>query len=72
MSDNVSSWGSLSKITKEREGRKLSGICSGLGMHTPIPTWLWRAGFVLTALISGVGVIFYIVLEIYMPKASGD
>ena len=44
----------------------LAGVCGGLGEHTPLPAWAWRAIFIVTGL-AGWRVIAYIVLWILMP-----
>ena len=28
----------------------LAGVCGGLGEHTPLPAWAWRAIFIVTGL----------------------
>ena len=43
------------------------GVCSGLGKHTPLPCWLWRAIFVALALVWGVGLPIYVVLWVFIP-----
>ncbi len=47
----------------------LAGICGGLGEHTPMPAWLWRAIFIVTGL-AGWGVVAYIVLWALMPAGG--
>ena len=46
----------------------LSGVCGGLGEHTPLPSWLWRTIFVATTIGIGVGFVAYIALWIFMPR----
>ena len=43
------------------------GVCGGLGEHTPVPSWLWRAVFVTLALAWGAGLPVYAALWIFMP-----
>lgn len=47
----------------------ISGVCGGLGEHTPLPSWLWRTIFVATSIGIGVGFVAYVALWIFMPKA---
>jgi phage shock protein PspC (stress-responsive transcriptional regulator) len=43
------------------------GVCSGLAYFTGTPVWAWRAGFVVTSLLVGGGVVVYIILWCFMP-----
>ena len=45
----------------------LFGICGGLGEHTPLPGWMWRAIFVATALMGSI--LLYVALWLFMPAA---
>lgn len=45
----------------------IGGVCSGLGKHTPIPTWLWRTGFLVALLMFGTGGLVYTILWIVLP-----
>jgi len=56
-------------MTKSHEDLMVSGVCGGLGAHTPIPSWLWRAGLLLLAFAGGAGIGVYIVLWTFMPDA---
>jgi phage shock protein PspC (stress-responsive transcriptional regulator) len=47
----------------------VEGICGGLGEHTPVPAWLWRALFVVVALCWGAGLAVYAALWVFMPPA---
>ena len=49
----------------------LTGICGGLGEHTPLPAWLWRAAFIASTLGAGVGLVAYLALWLFMPRAGG-
>ncbi|MBL8261342.1 MAG: PspC domain-containing protein [Xanthomonadaceae bacterium] len=60
----------LKALTKSSTDRQWDGVCGGLGEHTPWPTWLWRALFVLSALCYGAGLVIYLVLAAYMPSAA--
>jgi phage shock protein PspC (stress-responsive transcriptional regulator) len=48
----------------------LAGICGGLGEHTQVPAWMWRAIFIVTGLAMW-GVVAYIVLWVLMPAGGG-
>ncbi|UWX03496.1 PspC domain-containing protein [Pseudoxanthomonas sp. NC8] len=41
-----------------------------MGEHTPLPSWMWRALFVVTSVSIGIGLIAYIALWLFMPHAQ--
>ena len=60
----------LHTITRSETDRKLGGVCGGLGEHSDIPSWTWRVIFVTLAFFYCVGVPVYILLWIFIPKAT--
>lgn len=60
----------LKQLCKSDSDKRLAGICGGFGEFTPMPSWLWRAIFVASIFIGGMGVVTYIILWIFMPNAS--
>ena len=44
------------QLHRSRRDVWLSGVCGGLGEHTPLPSWLWRVIFVATTTDVGAGV----------------
>jgi phage shock protein C len=54
-------------LSKSKTDRMVGGVCGGLGAYTPIPTWVWRAGFLASVLFFGTGVLVYVVLWIALP-----
>ena len=63
------SW-DLHQLTKSSTDIWVDGICGGLGEHTPVPAWIWRAGFTVLAFAGGAGMIAYGVLWVFMPRAD--
>jgi phage shock protein PspC (stress-responsive transcriptional regulator) len=63
--DKASSF--LSGLTKSKTDVVLGGVCGGFGKHTPIPSWVWRVGFLVAALVFGTGVLVYVILWIALP-----
>ena len=45
----------------------IGGVCGGLAVFTNIPSWTWRILFLLTVLLHGLGVLFYVLLWIFVP-----
>jgi phage shock protein PspC (stress-responsive transcriptional regulator) len=58
----------LRNLSKSKTDCMIGGVCGGLGAHTWIPTWMWRAGFLLALLFFGTGALLYIVLWIALPE----
>jgi len=59
----------IQNLTKSRKDVWIGGVCGGLGEHTPIPSWVWRALFAVMIFGYGVGLAAYIVLWIFVPEA---
>ena len=60
----------LHDLKKSRKDRQIAGICGGFGEYTPLPSWLWRAFFLASLLLGGLGLVAYIILWICMPSAE--
>ena len=58
----------LQRLTKSQDDKWIGGVCGGLGEHSPIPAWFWRFLFAVLFLLYGVGLIFYILLWIFVPR----
>ena len=59
----------LKDLSKSKADLMIGGVCGGLGAHTFIPTWIWRAGFLAALLCFGTGGLVYIILWIALPEA---
>jgi phage shock protein PspC (stress-responsive transcriptional regulator) len=51
--------------------RKLAGVCTAVAHHMAISVTAVRAGFLLLALVHGIGVIAYAALWFALPDAPG-
>ena len=61
----------LRLVSRARDGRRLGGVCAGIGRARGLhPAWI-RAGFVTAALIGGVGVLAYLACWLIIP-AEGE
>jgi phage shock protein PspC (stress-responsive transcriptional regulator) len=58
----------LQTFKRSRRDRWLGGICGALGSRTPAPSWAWRLLFVLLFLAYGTGLLFYVLLWIFVPQ----
>jgi phage shock protein PspC (stress-responsive transcriptional regulator) len=61
---------SLKNLHKSESDRMIAGVCGGFAQATDMPTWLWRIIFVVLACSVGTGILAYILLWIFMPKAA--
>ncbi len=57
----------LHRLARSRSDRLIGGVCGGLGKRTDLPSWAWRVIFCLISLYFGAGVLFYILLWIFLP-----
>ncbi len=57
----------LHRLARSRTDRVIGGVCGGLGKHTDLPPWAWRVIFCLVSLYFGAGLLFYILLWIFLP-----
>jgi len=55
------------KLYRSPADRILGGVCGGLAQYLGVDTNLVRAGFLAFALLTGVGVIVYLVLWLLVP-----
>src|SRR3954447_7587021 len=60
-----------SRLYRSRSQKMIAGVCGGLGEYFDVDPVLIRLLFVVTAFISGVGILAYIVLWIVVPL-DGD
>jgi phage shock protein PspC (stress-responsive transcriptional regulator) len=58
----------LRQLARSRSDRWIGGVCGGLGRHTALPAWAWRLIFFLVALYFGSGILFYVLLWVFLPQ----
>jgi len=56
------------KLMRPREGRKIAGVCLGLAEYFDIDVTLVRLICLISIIMSGIGLIPYIVAWIVMPE----
>jgi len=59
-------------ITRARHGRWLGGVCTGLARRWDVSPGRVRLGFVLAALLVGLGVLVYVAAWLIFPSDSED
>ncbi|MEV4092604.1 PspC domain-containing protein [Streptosporangium saharense] len=58
-------------LGRAEEGRMLTGVCAGLGHYTGVDPVLFRVGFAVLVLGSGIGVMLYIAAFLLMRETNG-
>jgi phage shock protein PspC (stress-responsive transcriptional regulator) len=59
------------RLTRSAEGRLITGVCAGLARYTRIDAVVFRVGFALLVLTTGVGVLLYIGAYLVMATPDG-
>jgi phage shock protein PspC (stress-responsive transcriptional regulator) len=57
----------MTALVRPRRGRIIAGVCAGLAQRFNLTPTLVRAAFVLSVLLPGPQVIFYVILWILIP-----
>jgi len=60
----------LQRLARSRYDRYLGGVCGGLGRHTDLPPWAWRVIFCVVTIYFGAGILFYVLLWLFLPLES--
>lgn len=61
-----------SRLYRHRTDRKLGGVCAGIADYLDVdPTWI-RLGFAIFALMSGLGVVLYLLLWVIVPEQGRE
>jgi phage shock protein C len=60
------------RLVRPVGGRVLAGVCSGLAQWLGLDVTLMRVIFILLGLLTGMGLLIYIVLWIIIPSAGED
>ncbi len=58
------------RLSKSRTNRVIDGVCGGLAEYLGIDPLLVRLGFIILALLNGIGVLVYILLMIVLPRSD--
>ena len=61
--------GFLHRLSLSATDRVIGGVCGGLGAHTGLPSWAWRVIFCISVFYFGIGLLFYLLLWIFIPAA---
>ena len=58
----------VQRLRRSRSDRWLGGVCGGLAKVTSIESWVWRMMFVLCTVFFGFGLLFYVLMWIFVPE----
>ncbi|WP_089209361.1 PspC domain-containing protein [Streptosporangium subroseum] len=70
-SPSTSAVSDVRDLRRSDEGRMLTGVCAGLGRYAGIDPVLFRVGFAVLVLGSGIGIMLYIAAFLLMRETSG-
>src|SRR6476620_11412935 len=59
----------LHRLSLSSTDRVIGGVCGGLGAHTGLPSWAWRVIFCISTIYFGIGLLFYLLLWIFIPTS---
>lgn len=60
----------LNAWRRSRDDAWLGGVCGGLEPFTGVAAWVWRLIFVALVLCGGTGVVLYLLLWFFVPRAD--
>ena len=59
-------------LTRSTEDKMLAGVAGGLGEYFGVDPVLFRVGFVAATLLSGVGLLAYLALVLFVKTDADD
>src|SRR3954467_4555540 len=59
------------RLTRSQDGRLITGVCAGLARYTRIDAIVFRVGFALLVIATGIGVLLYIAAFLLMGAPDG-
>jgi len=58
---------SINRFRRSRRDKWLAGVCGGIALSTGIDAWIWRLLLTVLFFAGGTGLLFYILLWIFVP-----
>ena len=62
----------MKTLAKIKQDKMVAGICSGFAYSLGIPAWIMRIVAVVLVMASGVGILAYLLLWVFMPQWHVD
>jgi phage shock protein PspC (stress-responsive transcriptional regulator) len=59
------------RLTRSQDGRLITGVCAGLARYTRIDAIVFRVGFALLVIATGLGILLYIAAFLLMGAPDG-
>ena len=57
----------MKKLTRINDGKKICGVCTGLGRYFNIDPTVFRLIFAILCIMGGSGILAYIAAAVIMP-----
>ena len=58
----------VGRLRRSRSDRMIGGVCGGIARVSGIESWIWRLVFVLCTVFAGFGLLFYVLMWIFVPE----
>ncbi|MEY4979701.1 MAG: hypothetical protein RLZZ352_1971 [Pseudomonadota bacterium] len=58
---------SINRFRRSRSDKWLAGVCGGIAVSTGVDAWIWRLLLTVLFFAGGTGLLFYILLWIFVP-----
>jgi phage shock protein C len=58
----------VNSFRRSRSDRVLGGVCGGIARSTGTASWVWRLIFAALFICAGVGLLFYVLLWLFVPS----
>lgn len=58
------------RLTRSSTDKMIAGVCGGLGEYFDLDATVFRIIFVVLGLLSGFGVVLYLILILVIPPAN--
>ncbi len=70
--DGTSAWPAVQGLRRLPEGSLLGGVATGVAAHFALDVSLVRLGFVLAALVGGLGIPLYVAAWLLVPEQGEE
>jgi phage shock protein PspC (stress-responsive transcriptional regulator) len=61
----------MKKLNRYTEGRRIAGVCAGLGEYFDLDPLLFRVAFLVSFLFGALGALVYLVMWMVVPEKTG-
>jgi phage shock protein C len=57
----------INALRRSRGDRWIAGVCGGIAQATGVEAWVWRLLFAVLLVFGGTGLLFYVLMWIFVP-----